>query len=145
MTLKDGYGFGGFSRAPPSKQHLSTPPPPPGFEYRRNSVRRPRSSADLRSNFNAKNGLKSSAPECLPMPDRSTGDLFTSSATSKIANKNRWIKNWFGCPANAGRSLKIAAEPAVIEQTPPVFLPKIQIFSSQRSQAGSVLDMWRPL
>ena len=27
-TLKDGYGFGGFSRAPPSKQHLSTPPPP---------------------------------------------------------------------------------------------------------------------
>ena len=29
MTLKDGYGFGGFSRAPPSKQHLSTPPPPP--------------------------------------------------------------------------------------------------------------------
>ena len=22
-----GYGFGGFSRAPPSKQHLSTPPP----------------------------------------------------------------------------------------------------------------------
>ena len=31
MTLKDGYGFGGFSRAPPSKQHLSTPPPPPGM------------------------------------------------------------------------------------------------------------------
>ena len=30
MTLKDGYGFGGCSRAPPSKQHLSTPPPPPG-------------------------------------------------------------------------------------------------------------------
>ena len=31
MTLKDGYGFGGFSRAPPSKQHLSMyPPPPPG-------------------------------------------------------------------------------------------------------------------
>ena len=30
MTLKDGYGFGGFSLAPPSKQHLSTPPPPPG-------------------------------------------------------------------------------------------------------------------
>ena len=30
MTLKDGYGFGGFSRAPPSKQHLSTPPPPGG-------------------------------------------------------------------------------------------------------------------
>ena len=29
MTLKDGYGFGGFSLAPPSKQHLSTPPPPP--------------------------------------------------------------------------------------------------------------------
>ena len=29
MTLKDGYGFGGFSRAPPSKQHLSTPRPPP--------------------------------------------------------------------------------------------------------------------
>ena len=28
MTLKDGYGFGGFSLAPPSKQHLSTPPPP---------------------------------------------------------------------------------------------------------------------
>ena len=24
MTLKDGYGFGGFSLAPPSKQHLST-------------------------------------------------------------------------------------------------------------------------
>ena len=23
------YGFGGVSRAPPSKQHLSTPPPPP--------------------------------------------------------------------------------------------------------------------
>ena len=33
MTLKDGYGFGGFSRAPPSKQHLSTPPPPPGLVY----------------------------------------------------------------------------------------------------------------
>ena len=30
MTLKDGYGFGGFSLAPPSKQHLSTPPPPGG-------------------------------------------------------------------------------------------------------------------
>ena len=29
MTLKDGYGYGGFSLAPPSKQHLSTPPPPP--------------------------------------------------------------------------------------------------------------------
>ena len=28
MTLKDGYWFGGVSRAPPSKQHLSTPPPP---------------------------------------------------------------------------------------------------------------------
>ena len=26
MTLKDGYWFGGVSRAPPSKQHLSTPP-----------------------------------------------------------------------------------------------------------------------
>ena len=33
MTLKDGYGFGGFSRAPPSKQHLSTPPPPPPRAY----------------------------------------------------------------------------------------------------------------
>ena len=30
LRVKDGYGFGGFSRAPPSKQHLSTPPPPPG-------------------------------------------------------------------------------------------------------------------
>ena len=29
MTLKDGYGFGGFNLAPPSKQHLSTPPPGP--------------------------------------------------------------------------------------------------------------------
>ena len=33
MTLKDGYGFGGFSLAPPSKQVETTseyPPPPPG-------------------------------------------------------------------------------------------------------------------
>ena len=29
MTLKDGYGFGGFSRAPPSKQTSEYPPPPP--------------------------------------------------------------------------------------------------------------------
>ena len=34
MTLKDGYGFGGFSLAPPSKQHLSTPPPPPPGPWR---------------------------------------------------------------------------------------------------------------
>ena len=34
MTLKDGYGFGGFSLAPPSKQHLSTPPPPPRVQIR---------------------------------------------------------------------------------------------------------------
>ena len=30
MTLKDGYGFGGFSGTPPSEPNLSTPPPPPG-------------------------------------------------------------------------------------------------------------------
>ena len=29
MTLKDGYGFGGFSGTPPSEPNLSTPPPPP--------------------------------------------------------------------------------------------------------------------
>ena len=28
MTLKDGYGFGGFSGTPPSEPNLSTPPPP---------------------------------------------------------------------------------------------------------------------
>ena len=33
MTLKDGYWFGGFSRAPPSKQNLSTPPPPGKFIF----------------------------------------------------------------------------------------------------------------
>ena len=36
MTLKDRYGFGGFSGTPPSEPNLSTPPPPPpglrGFE-----------------------------------------------------------------------------------------------------------------
>ena len=30
MTLKDGYGFGGFSGTPPSEPNLSTPPPPQG-------------------------------------------------------------------------------------------------------------------
>ena len=30
MTLKDGYGFGGFSGTPLSEPTLSTPPPPPG-------------------------------------------------------------------------------------------------------------------
>ena len=30
MTLKDRYGFGGFSGTPPSEPNLSTPPPPPG-------------------------------------------------------------------------------------------------------------------
>ena len=29
MTLKDRYGFGGFSGTPPSEPNLSTPPPPP--------------------------------------------------------------------------------------------------------------------
>ena len=29
MTLKDGYGFDGFSGTPPSEPNLSTPPPPP--------------------------------------------------------------------------------------------------------------------
>ena len=29
MTLKDRYGFGGFSGTPPSEPILSTPPPPP--------------------------------------------------------------------------------------------------------------------
>ena len=29
MTLKDGYGFGGFSGTPPSEPNMSTPPPPP--------------------------------------------------------------------------------------------------------------------
>ena len=49
---------------------------------------------------------------------------------------NRW------CPANVRRSLKIAAEPAVIEQTPAVLLHGENVlFSSQRSRAGSVLDM----
>ena len=28
MTLKDRYGFGGFSGTPPSEPNLSTPPPP---------------------------------------------------------------------------------------------------------------------
>ena len=30
MTLKDRYGFGGFSGTPPSEPNLSTPPPPRG-------------------------------------------------------------------------------------------------------------------
>ena len=68
------------------------------IEYRRNPVRRPRSTVDLRSNFKARNGLKWSdcrpnidrlPPEYRSMLDRSTGDLFTSSATSKIANKKK--------------------------------------------------------
>ena len=31
MTLKDGYGFGGFSGTPPSEPNLSTPPPLGGY------------------------------------------------------------------------------------------------------------------
>ena len=37
MTLKDGYGFGGFSRAPPVQTTSEHPPPPPP----------PRASKDL--------------------------------------------------------------------------------------------------
>ena len=75
------------------------------FEYRRNPARRPRSTVDLRSNFKAKNGLKSSdcrpnidrmPPEYRPMLDRSTGDLFTSSATSKIAKNKKKKKKKIG-------------------------------------------------
>ena len=33
MTLKDRYGFGGFSGTPPSEPNLSTAPPPPPRAY----------------------------------------------------------------------------------------------------------------
>ena len=39
------------------------------------------------------------------------------------------MKNKFRCPAIAGRSLKIAAEPAVIEQTPAVILAKMRFLA----------------
>ena len=116
------------------------------FEYRREPVWRPRSSADLRPKFKAKNGLKSL--DCRPnidsdwmfadarsiywRPVYELCDLFTSSATclrtlrpQNSPLENHWIGSRFRCPANVGRSLKIMAEPAVIEQTPAVFLAKM--------------------
>ena len=64
------------------------------------------------------------------MPERSTDDLFTSSATSKFAIGKSLNKEQVSVPyTNVGRSLKIAAEPAVIEQTPTVILAKMRFLA----------------
>ena len=80
------------------------------FEYRRNPVRRPRSSADLRS-------------DCCPNIDQMFADARSIYGRPVYEFCDPKIRHWkiaelrtgFDAPAaNVGRSLKIAAEPAVM-------------------------------
>ena len=95
------------------------------------------------------NGLKSS--DCRPNIDRMFAEApidlratcLRAPRPHKSPMENRWIKNRFRCPAIAGRSLKIAAG-ARSDRADTGRLPgENALFSSQRSRAGSVLDMWR--
>ena len=83
------------------------------FEYRRNPTRQPRSTVDLRSNFKAKNGLKSSNCDLKnrPPPPKKKTKTKQNKKNKNNNNNNAKLRTGFG-------ALRTPADPCKSRRSP---------------------------